>query len=118
MTLIEALVAIAIICGVMGAAIETFRFGASRLVAYETEAEAVVEAESLLARGGEDLPLQWEKTEERDGRVLTWSLTSREVAAADKLRLIEVESHVRIVRGELTVERVLSSLKLLRVTQK
>ncbi len=52
MTLIEALVAIAILSGVMATAIDTFRFAATRSAVSDMEVEAANLAESLLARAG------------------------------------------------------------------
>jgi len=118
MTLIEALVAIAILSGVMATAIDTFRFAATRSLAYEIEVEATSLAESLLARAGEDLPLQASQTTTINGGTLTWSVDSQPAGATGKVQLFKVDSHVKLTRAGMVIEQTLSTLKLKQVSPK
>lgn len=118
MTLIEALVAIAILSGVMATAIDTFRFAATRSAVSGMEVEAANLAESLLARAGEDLPLRVRQTTTIDGGTLTWSVDSEPAVAGVKVQLFKVDSHVKIARAGMVVEQGLSTLKLKHVSPK
>jgi len=118
MTLIEALVAIAILSGVMATAIDTFRFAATRSAVSDMEVEAANLAESLLARAGEDLPLQARQSTTIDGGTLTWSINSEPAGTTAKTQLFKVDSHVKIARAGMAVEQSLSTLKLKQVPQK
>lgn len=113
MTLLEALIAVAIVSGVMATAIETFRIAMGRSMVAELEIEATTIAESLLARAGEDLPMQAQQNTKDERGTLAWRLDGSQQAGGNKdAKLIRIESHVRIARGDVVVEKELSTLKL------
>ena len=119
MTLLEALIAVAIVCGVMASAIQTFGIAASRSVVAGMEVDAANLAESLLARAGEDLPTQGQQEIQDERGTLTWRLVSSEEAGiSKKIGLLKVESYVRIVKDGIVVEQQLSTLKLKQVPAK
>ena len=116
MTLIEALVAIAILSGVMATAIDTFRVAVARSAVSDMEVEAADLAESLLARAGDDLPLHVRQSTTIDGGTLAWSVDSGLAGATAKAQLLRVDSHVKIERAGMVVEQSLSTLKLKQVS--
>ena len=118
MTLVEALVAIAILSGVMATAIDTFRFAATRSAVHQLEIEAATLAESLLARAGVDIPLKAQQDTAVDGSLLSWSVDSQQVGQAGRVQLIKIQSRVKIVRAGIAVEQNLSTQRLKQDPQK
>lgn len=119
MTLLEALIAVAIVTGVMATAIETFRLAVDRSMVAEMQVEATNLAESLLARSDEIDPTQTEQSVEDQRGTITWRIDrSEQRDRASKATLLKVDSNVRIARAGVVVQQELSTLKFKHVPSK
>ena len=113
MTLLEALIAVAIVTGVMTAAIETYRVAMDRSMVAEMQVEATNLAESLLDRADEITPAQTEQSVSDERGTITWRMDrSEQRDKASKATLTKVDSHVKIARGRFIVQQELSTLSL------
>ena len=112
MSLVEALVAMAMITGVISVAIETFRIVELRTVLSEMDVQGIVLAETLLARAGNDIVLPMTQSSTIGGSRVSWTVEGRRELAAPDLQLTRIEARVSIARGGMTSSRSLATLKL------
>jgi hypothetical protein len=113
MTVLEALLAVVIAFGVVASAIEASRIAANRSTIAHLQAEAALDADALLSRVGQDLPLNPGHLDGAEGNGVRWAI---DVAPAgresDALQAYEVTSDVRISRAGMSVHQNVATLKI------
>jgi hypothetical protein len=113
MTVLEALLALVIAFSVVASAIEASRLAIGRSTIARLEAEAALDAEALLSRVGNDLPLNPGHFDGAEGKGVRWAIdvvpAGRE---ADALQAYQVTSNVAIRRAGTTAQSNLTTLKI------
>jgi hypothetical protein len=113
MTVLEALLAVIIAFGVAASAIEASRLVIGRSAIARLEVEAALDAETLLSRVGNDLPLNPGHLEGVEGNGMRWAIdivpAGRET---DTLQAYQVTSNVAIGRASTSAHSTLATLKI------
>ena len=113
MTVLEALLAVVIAFGVVASAIEASRVAIGRSTIARLEAEAALDAEALLSRVGNDMPLNPGHLEGAEGNGVRWAIdvvpAGRET---DMLQAYQVTSNVAIGRAGTLAQSNLTTLKI------
>jgi hypothetical protein len=113
MTVLEALLAVVIAFGVVASAIEASRIAANRSTIARLQAEAALEADALLSRLGQDLPLNPGHLEGDGGNGVRWAIDVASAGReADALQAFQVTSDVRISRAGMSVHQNVATLKI------
>jgi hypothetical protein len=112
MNVLESLLALIIAFGVVASAIEASRIATSRSAIARLQTEAALDAEALLSRVGNDLPLNPGHLEGTEGNGVHWVIdvwpASRET---DALQAYQITSDVGITRAGISAHNKVATLK-------